>query len=436
MRYMFHPGPSQQRIQRHPVQQGADRIRDAFTSMRFTNIDNGYAPEVIHQQDEFLIYPGIKEKKPITFKNTDLMLRTSLLPSVLSHGPGPHTDRGIAYGAIYDRNGIPFTKHYRVEGYLIAREINTQDFYELWTAFAAKLLGVGTSVYLCHDEKETSIVIEDRKTDKRYEFIKGGFASDRLKSALKHEDSQIWTFEIDIDSFVLKDTGIGSRTELYSLSPSMLRDFTCSLSAAGSGPLCRLIDTLRWMGYTEYIGNPFYPDGIYLKMNMIQEKWDTNNSPYILTEAIEDNVSFATVLTPSFEKTIADFYQSGEKDVRIFEVGHIAKPAAGGKEPREKLVVALGGYGEDLDIESFKDEVGRILANIGLVGETFFPTNLAIAYKTDECFIMLDHKNNYLETNIGQMSPIAARNWEIGVPAFMAYLEMDAIENAIRNLHS
>lgn len=378
----------------------------------------------------------MKKKKPVTFKNTDLMLRTSLLPSIFSHGSVPHTDRSIAYGAIYDRNGAPFTKHYRVEGYFTANKIGDQDLYELWTTFAAKLLGVGTSIYLSRTGEETTIVIEDRKTAKTYEFIKGGFASDELKNALKCENAQIWVFDIDIDSFVLKDMDIDSRTSLYSLSPSMLKGYTCVQSAAGESPLYRLIDSLRWMGYTEYVGNPFYPDGIYVKMNMIQEKWDTNNSPYILTENIENNVSFATVLTPSYEKTITDFYHAGEKNVRIFEVGHIAKPVAGEKEPREKLVVALGGYGEDLNIESFKDEIGKILTNTGLVGETFFPTNLAIAYKTDECYIMLDGSNHYLETNIGQMSPIAAKNWGIDVPAFMAYLEMDAIERAIRNLRS
>ena len=99
-----------------------------------------------------------------------------------------------------------------------------------------------------------------------------------------------------------------------------------------------------------------------------------------------------------------------------------------GDAPIEKLAFSFGAYGEDMNLAMFIQEVGDFLTKIGNKNHFYVPTDLAIAYQKGECRLILDEKMQYLDGNFGGISEIAERNFGIGTHAFMANLELMALE--------
>lgn len=56
------------------------------------------------------------------------------------------------------------------------------------------------------------------------------------------------------------------------------------------------------------------------------------------------------------------------------------------------------------------------------------PTDMAIAYDQRDCWLVLDEKMSYLESNFGGISAKAEENHGIGVHAFMAQFELAPLE--------
>jgi hypothetical protein len=81
-----------------------------------------------------------------------------------------------------------------------------------------------------------------------------------------------------------------------------------------------------------------------------------------------------------------------------------------------------------MDFAAFKNQVGDFLTKIGNKNHFYVPTNMAIAYTTSECCVILDEKMRYLDGNFGGISPIAEKNFGIGTHAFMANLELAALK--------
>mgnify|MGYP000925835782 FL=1 len=63
---------------------------------------------------------------------------------------------------------------------------------------------------------------------------------------------------------------------------------------------------------------------------------------------------------------------------------------------------------------------------MGIRDTKFVPTSMATAYKWNECLIILN-KKSYIHSNFGRINEIAAKNHGIGVPAYMANFELDAL---------
>jgi len=434
MRQMFRTGPDDADVRYNPITSSLDTLRTLMAALGFPSIDNGYSPEVIACDNEYPPFECAHRRRSVMLQDGGLSLRTWILPQAIARFDGELPRAAICCGAIYDQDDAPLAKRYRIEGYLSGPELNERAVCDLWQDFGVRLFGLGTYAYLRETKERCSIVVlEDRCAEKKHEFIEGGCAAPELKAALGLEEEMAWAFSIDVDAFAVEYYE-AEREELYSTDPDILEKWSCPACPTAEDALHRLANALRWLGYTEYHCAPFYPRGIYKKEHMIQEKWDTNNAPFNLNEPMGDNVSFATVLTPGLEDTLSVYWKAGRAAARIFEIGHVAKPDAQTGGARERLVLAFGGYGDGLDIHTFVEDAGKVLARAGLVGEMFFPTDKAIAYKADECYILLDSKNGYLESNLGQMHPIAERNWGIGTQAYMAFLEIEAIAAAANEM--
>ena len=109
-------------------------------------------------------------------------------------------------------------------------------------------------------------------------------------------------------------------------------------------------------------------------------------------------------------------------------MSHIFVPQQGGA-PIEKLALSFGAYGDGIDQAAFTKEVGDFLTAVGNKNHFYIPTNMAIAYKTGECRLLLDEKMSYLGGNFGGISEIAEANFGLGTHAYMANLELMPLEN-------
>ena len=189
----------------------------------------------------------------------------------------------------------------------------------------------------------------------------------------------------------------------------------------------------------EFVGERIYSADAYVRMNMIQEAWDTNNVAITLKAPVTgyenplteltQREGLPTVLVPSIEQAMSENFAAGINEVKLFEIGHIFKPAKGGGQPWEKVSLSFGAYGPDLTMQKFKAEVDQVLTELGISNHFFIPTDMAIAYKTDECCVILDEKMKYLDGNCGHISPVALKNFRIDAQAYMAQFELDTIEN-------
>jgi len=214
---------------------------------------------------------------------------------------------------------------------------------------------------------------------------------------------------------------------LYNNTQEILSAYQDGSVSASTAFEDRCRDVLRTMGYSEGFGPKLYPEGIYKKMNMIQDEWDLNNKGVPLKEALGNGVGLPTVLTPAIEQILSEKWAAGETTARAFEVSHIFVPRAGGS-PIEKLALSFGAYGEGMNIQTFTDEVSTFLTRIGNKNHFYIPTNLAIAYNVRECRLILDEKMSYLDGNFGGISEKAEKNFAIGTHAFMANLELGTLE--------
>ena len=236
-----------------------------------------------------------------------------------------------------------------------------------------------------------------------------------------------YAFSIDVDCAACRKFGIADREELFNNHQDFLGGYLDGSVSATEAFEDRCRDVLRTMGYSEGFGPKIYPDGIYKKMNMIQDEWDLNNKGVLLKDTLGNGVGLPTVLTPAIEQILSEKWAAGETCARAFEISHIFMPRRGGF-PVEKLAISFAAYGDDMNFAGFKDQVGEFLTKIGNKNHFYVPTNMAIAYNTTECCVILDEKMHYLDGNFGGISPIAEKNFGIGIHAYMANLELAALK--------
>lgn len=94
--------------------------------------------------------------------------------------------------------------------------------------------------------------------------------------------------------------------------------------------------------------------------------------------------------------------------------------------------MSVGAYGPEVNFRSFLAEIKTILQMLGISNSFFIPTDLAIAYRQDQCMVILDEKMKYLDGNCGHISPVALKNFRIDTEGFMAQFELPSLEAKAR----
>lgn len=417
---------------KHPLDVGADAVKQAFLTNGFQLFDDGEKQELLPTEKcaaPFSSSSGFTAR-PILLEDGNFQLRTEQLTAHLPAMKGPLPIQKISCGRVYDGNDQEYPSRLRVEGVIAREGYSLKEYKDFWNRFAISLFGVKGCARL-EAVGEDSFEIMAGKEGEELTAIgctgKGSWLTRTLLDA-DREGVAVWAFLIQIDQVAMKLSGIGSREELYSCKFCDLERCKDESAAVGDNFLNRLSDLLRRMGYSRFHGMKVYPADIYKKMNMIQEDWDTNNKGVQLVEPLKENTGLPTVLTPSLEQALSECYGAGDKAVKIYDIAHIFLPDPKGGAPAEKIALTMGTYGDQVDSASFKKEVVSFFKQAGINNHFFFPTNMAIAYDTKDTWLVLDEKMHYLESNFGGISKKAEDNHNIGVHCFMANLETIALE--------
>ncbi len=421
----------------HPLSITEDALKRALILNGLVLHDDGCAHEV--EEPEWAIplfrIPGHPSPQPIYLEDMTYALRSSLLAAQLSHFQGCLPIKAFSVGKIYDAHDCARPSYNHIEGILVVESMTLREYERFWKRVAEDAFGLGTTVELVALDKNTYSVkmnLDDTVVELALTGRTGALARALLGLDTAHAaSSTAWAFTIDIDSVTIDMYGLKGRCELYDPTISKLQSYTTNAVSTGSIHKCRAYSLLRNLGFHEFRGLDVYEADCYKKMNMIQESWDTNNVGVQLVEPLIAYTNLPTVLTPALEEALSVNYQAGEKACRIFEMRHIFNPSKIGGAPTEKVALSFGAYGPDLDKASWKELVSQFLTDLGISNHFFIPTDMAIAYNTSDCWLVMDENMNYLEGNFGSISAKALENHSIDAPAFMAQLEFEPLEKKI-----
>lgn len=426
---------------RNPIQHVADMLKAAFVSMGFQLLDNGEFREVEAADDT---YPTWTEPKshfawasdPIRLVDNGLVMRTRLLPGCAVHVvPGSQPLKLAAFGRVFHRDDPVIPVHRQIELLVIDEDFSYDCWKDLMAGPGAAAFGIDFEAGLSKVSRgcwKFQVTIDGKTFDIGF---CGPATSATLKAFGARKKGHVfgWVMVIDVDDVAAQYFG-ASRKALYSNVVTDLRRCGSAMPAFGGSSANRASNILRRMGYLETCSNPFLPEGIYKKMNMIQETWDTNNAGYQLTEQVGGMTSLRTVLVPGGEEALAQNFRAGERDVRIFEVSHIFSVDKTNVLPIERFAVSMCAYSPQMDFREFTEEVREFLESVGVCDAAFVPTEKAIAYRGDECLLVLDRGMNYLDGNFGHINPIALENFGIETNAYTAQLELDPLVTAARKI--
>jgi hypothetical protein len=420
---------------RHPLYLAADKLKTAFFMLGFEFADNGEGLEIEKADVTFATWEEPADifgwqSDPVYLGDGNALLRTRILPARLRALTQRPPFRLVTFGRVYKKSDTELPMHSQIEGFVAEEGLTLGPWQDLWNQYAVTLFGLGSSASLePAGNKSYRITLRNQADGKVFDLGYTGLTSAEALEVcgIKSAGYTCWVFVIDVEQFALRYLSLTDRASLYDNNVSFLSRFRSNAAAAGLSPEYRAVDVLRKLGYMETVPHTIYPDGIYVKQNMIQEAWDKNNQPFPLVEPLGDLTAMRTVLTPANEGTLALNYEHGAAHVRIFEVGHIYLPVEGQLLPKEHIAISIGSYGPGVTLESFTKDIEAVLQGFGVSSYMFAPTDVAIAYKTDECLLILDGQGKYLDGNFGRISEIAARNFGIGVPAYMAQMELTSL---------
>ena len=438
---------------KHPLRITADALKRAFLRCGFTLYDNGEYPELEKTGVSVEVFANPEAiRRPVCLMDGSYAMRTQILPYALPKMAADGPVLAAAVGKVFDADRPEQPAFLVAEG-IVSDDRTMYDLRVLWkklvreafgAAYDAELVPVGekkkgadlsswgasamASETLA--EPETWAIRVTRPAGGEFDLGHFGTLTWIGAALLGREQKRgtSYAFSIDVEKAACFMHGLENSAALYDNRQSSLDIYADGSTSASDSFEDRARDVLRTMGYSEGFGPKLYPDGIYKKMNMIQDEWDLNNQGVLLQEALGDKTGLPTVLTPALEQLLSEKWAAGETGAKVFEVSHIFIPQKDGA-PVEKLAFSFGAYGPEVDLTSFTKEVGDFLTGIGNRNHFYIPTDLAIAYQKGECRLILDEKMQYLGGNFGGISEIAEANFGIGTHAYMANLELLPLEN-------
>ena len=433
-------------ITKHPIRITVDAFRTALILSGFTLYDNGEFPELEKTEYNLTVFEDPNAvKTPILLQDGTYALRRQLLsfalPKMKQEGPV----KAAAIGKVFDGSDDKYPARTLLQG-VVSEGHTLYDMRMLWKKIVRHALGSAYETELVKvssaekpadlaswgADKLTDTTLTETDvwaisvTDREGKTFTLGHTGTLtwLGGVLLNKDPMTsYAFSIDLDQAACYKLKLNDRSELFDNKDTFLSRFADGSASVLESFEDRCRDALRCAGYDEGFGMKLYPDGIYKKMNMIQDEWDLNNKGVLLKEPLGEYTGLPTVLTPAIEGILSEKWAAGETSAKAFEISHIFIPRQN-SAPIEKLAVSFAAYGEDVSLQSFTKDVGDFLTAIGNKNHFYIPTNMAIAYNVRETRLILDEKMSYLGGNFGGISEKAEQNFSIGIHAYMANLEL------------
>lgn len=420
------------RITQHPIRSKLGALTRALAANGFTPHDDRSASEIESVDWAFALYetPDFQSKRRIALEEDGrYTLRTNVLATQLDTMRGPLPLRTFCIGRTFDGNDAAIPAHWTIEGIIVEDEFSAALWSRRWTRIAQEVYGISAKARLVALDART-YKVECEAEGSTFALAHLGKASGIVRTllGLAYGSASAWVFTIDVDELARRACDAPSRTALYSPVVSFLEQFEDDVPTPGDSFASIAADVLRSHEYREFYGPGLYPQDAYQKMNMIMESWDLNNRGALLQQPFGNFTRVPTVLTPSLEDALEANYKAGEACAKVFEINHHYVLQAVGTKPLLKTSLSFGAYGPDLDRATFRAEVDTILTEFGVKNHFFIPTDMAIPYDPTDCWVILDEHMQYLDGNFGSICQKARDAHGIGVPAYMAQIEIPAIE--------
>lgn len=420
------------RITQHPIRSKLGALTRALVANGFTPHDDRSVSEIESVDWAFALYetPDFQSKRRIALEEDGrYTLRTNVLATQLDTMRGPLPLRTFCIGRTFDGNDAAIPAHWTIEGIIVEDEFSAALWSRRWTRIAQEVYGISAKARLVALDART-YQVECEAEGSTFALAHLGKASGIVRTllGLAYGSASAWVFTIDVDELARRACDAPSRTALYSPVVSFLEQFEDDVPTPGDSFASIAADVLRSHEYREFYGPGLYPQDAYQKMNMIMEIWDLNNRGALLQQPFGNFTRVPTVLTPSLEDALEANYKAGEACAKVFEINHHYVLQAVGTKPLLKTSLSFGAYGPDLDRATFRAEVDAILTELGVKNHFFIPTDMAIPYDPTDCWVILDEHMQYLDGNFGSICQKARDAHGIGVPAYMAQIEIPAIE--------
>jgi hypothetical protein len=422
-------------VGRHPLYQAADMLKEAFLAIGFKLIDNGEGLEIEMADVTFPTWAEPEDifawqRSPIQMAGGQTVLRTRILPAHLKNMSLSFPLRVSGFGRVYQRSS-EYPMRHQIEGLVAEEGLDPDAWRELWAQYAVALFGPGAEALLKkRSEGAYSVSVRNPANGKIYELGYTGPASKDTSEICGINGANVgWVFIFDVENFSQQLFLISDKKSFYENDVNFLKQFNSDKPSVGDGLEQIIIDALRELGYYETCGDTIYPDGIYRKMNMVQEDWDANNVGLSLAAPLGNLTGMRTTQTAALEMNLALNSERGVPTARLFEVSHIYLPIKGQILPKEHLSLYMAAYG-DIDIETFTADVDALLRKCGVAVWTFVTTDIAIAYKP-QCRLLRTPSGTSMSGNYGEISAVAEKNFRIKSPSYMLNLELNGLRETI-----
>lgn len=419
-------------ITQHPIRSKIDALTCALVMNGFTLHDDNAASEVESTDWSFSLFerPDLSNRRRIALEEEGrYTLRTNLLATQLNAMGGAVPLHAFSVGRVFDGADADVPARWVIEGVIVEDGFDARACELVWSRIAQAVYGIGAKArFVTLDER--SYAVECETGEEPFTLAMLGKASGiaRTLLGLPYGGPSAWVFAIDVDDLAMQASGLENRTALYSPIVSFLDQFEDDAPCVGESFSHRAANVLRMHGYREFFGPGLYGQDAYQKMNMIMESWDLNNRGALLQHPFGNFTRVPTVLTPSLQDALEANYKAGETCVKIFEINHHYLLKQIGTKPELKTSLSFGAFGPDIDRAGFKREVDAVLTELGIKNHFFIPTDMAIPYDPTDCWVILDEHMQYLDGNFGSICQKARDAHGIEVPAYMAQIEIPALE--------
>lgn len=222
-------------------------------------------------------------------------------------------------------------------------------------------------------------------------------------------------------------------------------DGTLALPSAGIPEEKRRVQELKriaaGLGYYEAITYPFESEKIFDKLNLPPEHIDRQNAIRIENPLNEEfGIMRASSAIGSLLGALSKNISSGNKNVRLFETLYVYESNTPKltEMPRERHKLVLACYGDTIDFFTFKGDISVILTKFADMGQVFLPQeDEPYLHPTRAASIKIrstrEPSSELISLGImGEVHPLVCRNFEIGVRAYAAVLDISNLHKAAK----